>query len=240
MNNNPPLQTTVVWTIITILAIFGIFAPSVFGIKGFDGGFAISAISILLAIIGIIVVIIYIGRARLLSGIIDGKNVLAHWTYSSDEWRKFTEKEFKEEKQVKKGLFYVISGIALFTGIVFLFIDHRNGIWVLVGMLALIVIMAFVAWFTSMYNYRQNKKFHGQSYITEKAIYLNRQLHTWGGLGDSLDSVEMDKKDNAQTVLIFKYSVITRTVLQQQTVRVPVPTGKENEAEELINKFNQT
>ena len=52
----------------------------------------------------------------------------------------------------------------------------------------------------------------------------------------SLVSVAMEKKANAQALL---YSVITRTGSQQQTVRIPVPTGKEDEAEELIKKFNQ-
>jgi hypothetical protein len=120
---------------------------------------------------------------------------------------------------------------------VFFLVDHKGGLWVLVAMVALVAIMAFTAWFTSLYNHRQNKKYHGQAYIAEKAIYLNRQLHTWGGPGDRLESVDIEKKDKKQTLLKFKYSVITRTVRQEQTVRIPVPAGKENEAEELIKKF---
>ena len=239
MKSNPPLQTAIVWAIITVLSIFGIFAPGIFGIKGFDGGFAISFVCIFLAIIGIIVIVIYSGRARLLNRILSGENILAHWTYSSEEWQKYTEKEYKEEKQLKKGLFFVISAIALLMGVVFFLIDHKGGIWVLLAMLGLVAIIAFTAWFTSWYNYRQNKKFHGQAYIAEKAIYLNRQLHTWGGPGDRLVSVAMEKKANAQALLKFKYSVITRTGSQQQTVNIPVPTGKENEAEELVKKFKQ-
>jgi len=239
MKNNPPMQTTIAWAVITVLSIFGIFAPEIFGIEGFDGGFAISFVCIFLAITGIIVIVIYSGRARLLNRILSGENILAHWTYSPEEWRKYTEKEYEEEKQLKKGLFFVISGIAVLTGIIFFLVDHKNGIWVLLAMLGLVAIIAFTAWITSLYNYRQNKKFHGQTYITEKAIYLNRQLHTWGGPGDSLESVALEKKDNAQALLKFKYSVITRTGLQQQTVRIPVPTGKENEAEALAKKFNQ-
>jgi hypothetical protein len=106
LSNNPPLQTAIVWVVITALAVFGIFAPEMFGIKGFDGGFAISAACSLLAIIGIIVMIIYFMRARLLNSILNGRDILAHWTYSSEEWKTYTEKEFKEEKQLKKGLFF--------------------------------------------------------------------------------------------------------------------------------------
>jgi len=105
INNNPPLQTTIAWAIITLLSIFGIFAPQVFGIGGMNSGYAISFVCIFLVIIGIIVIIIYSGRARLLNSILNDKGVLAHWKYSPEEWKTYTEKEYKEEKAMKKGLF---------------------------------------------------------------------------------------------------------------------------------------
>jgi uncharacterized membrane protein (DUF373 family) len=210
INNNPPLQTTIAWAIITMLSIFGIFAPEIFGINGFDGGFAISFVCIFLAIIGVIVITIYAGRARLLNRILSGENILAHWKYSPEEWRQYTEKEYKEEKQLKKGLAIVISAIALLMGIVFFLADNENGIWVLVVMLALIAVIAFTAWFTSWYNHRQNQKYLGETYITEDAVYINRQLHTWRGLGARLDSVDLNE-GASQLLLQFVYSAPTRT-----------------------------
>ena len=236
IKNNPPLQTTIAWAIITMLSVFGIFAPEIFGIKGFDGGFAISFVCIFLAIIGIIVIVIYSGRARLLNRILSGENILAHWTYSPEEWTKYTEKEYKEEKQSKKGLAIVISGIALLMGIIFFLADNENGIWVLVVMLALIVVIAFTAWFTSWYNYRQNKKYLGETYITEDAVYINRQLHTWRGLGARLDSVDLNQ-GASQLLLQFVYSAPTRTGMQEYTVRIPVPKGQEEAAEKILKHF---
>jgi MFS family permease len=236
INNNPPLQTTIAWAIITILSVFGIFAPGIFGIKGFDGGFAISFVCIFLAIIGIIVVVIYIGRARLLNRILSGENTLAHWKYSPEEWRKYTEKEYKEERQLKRGLFYVISGIAVLVGIIFFLADHKGGLWVLVAMLGLVAIIAFTAWFTSWYNYRQNKKYLGETYITEEAVYINRQLHTWRGLGTRLDSVNLTE-GKPPMLLQFVYSAPTRTGMQEYTVRIPVPVGEEEAAEKILKHF---
>ena len=239
INNNPPLQTTIAWAIITILAILGIFAPEIFGIKGFDGGFAISFVCIFLAIIGIIVMVIYSGRARLLNRILSGENILAHWTYSSEEWMKYTEKEYKEEKQSKKGLAIVISVIALLMGIVFFLADNENGIWVLAVMLALIAVIAFTAWFTSWYNHRQNQKYLGETYITEDAVYINRQLHTWRGLGARLDSVDLNQGESP-LLLKFVYSAPTRTGMQEYTVRIPVPKGHEEAAEKISKHFKGT
>jgi len=236
INNNPPLQTTIAWAIITILAILGIFAPEIFGIKGFDGGFAISFVCIFLAIIGIIVIVIYSGRARLLNRILSGENILAHWTYSSEEWMKYTEKEYKEEKQSKKGLAIVISVIALLMGIVFFLADNENGIWVLAVMLALIAVIAFTAWFTSWYNHRQNQKYLGETYITEDAVYINRQLHTWRGLGARLDSVDLNQGESP-LLLKFVYSAPTRTGMQEYTARIPVPKGQEAAAEKIFKHF---
>ncbi len=236
IKNNPPMQTTIAWALITVLSIFGIFAPEIFGIEGFDGGFAISFVCIFLAIIGIIVMVIYSGRARLLNRILSGENILAHWTYSPEEWRQYTEEEYKEEKQSKKGLAVLISAIALLMGIVFFLADNENGIWVLVVMLALIAIIAFTAWFTSWYNYRQNKKYLGETYITDDAVYINRQLHTWRGLGAMLDSVNLTK-DKSQQLLRFVYSAPTRTGMQEYKVNVPVPRGQEGSAENIFKHF---
>jgi hypothetical protein len=239
MKNNPPLQTLIAWVVITILAIFGIFAPSIFGMDGFKGGFAISTLCFLLVLSGIIVIIIYVGRARTLNKILKGDNLLAHWKYTPAEWNKYADAEYKEEKSGKKVLFFVIAGWALFFGILFMIFDFENGKWVMVMMLALIAVIAFTAWFTAWYNFRQNKKYLGETYITKEAIYLNRQLHTWRGLGARLDSVDLSK-EKSTLLLIFVYSAPTRTGMQEYAVRIPVPAGQEEAAEKILKHFKNS
>jgi hypothetical protein len=238
MRENPPLRTVIAWAVITALAVFGIFAPSIFGMDGFKGGYAISFLSFFMVIASIIVIVIYAGRARAVNRILKSDNLLAHWTYAPDEWNKYAEKEYVTEKNVKRVLFYVIAGFALFFGVLFFIIDRESGKWVLVMMLVLIGIIAFTAWFTSWYNYRQNKKYLGETYITSEAVYMNRQLHIWHGLGARLESVNLDKKREHQ-ILELTYSAPTRTGLQDYTVRVPVPKGKEKEAHMVLEKFHE-
>jgi hypothetical protein len=238
MKDNPPLQTIVAWVIITALAIFGIFAPSLFGMDGFKGGYAISFVSFFMVIAGIIVIVIYSGRARAVSRILKSDNVLAHWTYEPAEWNEYAEKQYVEEKKEKKVLFYIIAAWALFFGILFFLIDNESGLWVLVMMLILIAVIAFTAWFTAWYNYRENKKYLGETYITEDAVYINRQLHTWRGLGAKLESANLDQH-KAHALLTLVYSAPTRTGFQDYTVRIPVPRGKEAEAEQISQKLQQ-
>ena len=236
MKENPPLRTVIAWAIITVLAVFGIFAPSIFGMDGFKGGYAISFLSFFMVIAGIIVIAIYAGRAKAVNRILRSDGVLLHWTYSPDEWDKYVEKEYKQQKQGKKVLFYVIAGFALFFGILFFVIDRESGLWVLVLMLALIGVIAFTAWFTAWYDYRQNKKYPGEVYVTEDAIYASRQLHSWRGLGAKLESVVLDEQKTPKIVK-FTYSAPTRTGVQDYTVRVPIPHGKEKEARRILENF---
>ena len=237
VKDNPPRKTATIWCIITALAVFAIFAPHIFGMDELNGGFAISVLSFFLAITGIIVIIIYAKRASKLESMLKGNNLLAHWTYTPDEWRQYTEKEYQSEKKGKWSLFYIVAGIALFLGIMFFIFGGEGGLWVLVGMLALIALIAFVAWFTAWYNYSQNKKYLGEAYITPDAVYLNRQFHTWKGLGAKLESVVL-AEHKSQQVIAFTYSVPTRSGRQEYTVRVPVPRAQEKSAEKLAEKFN--
>lgn len=237
MRENSPLRTLIVWSVITVLAIFGIFAPSIFGMDGFSGGFAISTLSFLLVLAGIIVIVIYAGRAKTVAKILNSENLLAHWKYKPEHWNQYAKAEYKTEKRGKWRLFYIVAAWALFFGIIALIINFENGIWVMGLMLALIVIIAFTAWFTSWNNYRQNIKYLGETYITADAVYINRQLHTWNGLGANLDTVYLSKEGKIP-ILAFTYSAPTRTGIEEYTVRVPVPPGHEKDMEKIMDYFN--
>ena len=237
MKDNPQRRTTTIWGIITVIAVFAIFAPHIFGMDGFSGGFAISTLSFFVAITGIIVVVIYVKRARALDRLFQGENLLAHWTYSPEEWRQYTEQEFQTERKEKWGLFYLIAGIALFLGIIFLIIDPKAGLFVFFVMLGLIALIAFVAWITAWSTYRQNKKYLGEAYIATTAVYLNRQFHTWKGLGARLVSVIL-AEEKGQQLVAFTYAAPARTGMQEYTVRLPVPRGKEKAAEAIAEKLS--
>jgi Ca2+/Na+ antiporter len=233
---NPPRTTSIVWWIITGLSVFGIFAPELFGLELFSGGAAISAICILLAISGLIVAVIYTARARKLDKVLKGSNLLAHWTYSQEEWQLYTEEEYKRQKEGNKGLFIMIAVISLVIGIIYFIADRQNGQWVFFSMVGLIALIGFVAWFTAFYNYGQNKNNRGEVYFTPDAVYINRQLHDFKSLDAKLEKTVL--KGDRQKYIEFVYSAPTRTGRQDYEARVPVPWGKDDEARELVKKYN--
>lgn len=232
MKDNPERRIANNLWIITAAAVVGIFAPSVFGMDGFSGGFAISFIAFFIAISGIIAALVYMNRAKALDRLFKDENLLAHWSYTADEWRQYTETDYKADSKGKWSLFYVVAVISLAVGLIFLIFAGEGGVFVFFVMLGLIALIAFVAWFSARHAYNQNRKSVGEAFISREGVFLNRQFHTWKGLAANLDSVAIIE-EKGQSLVAFTYSMPSRVGMEERTVRVPVPVGKEEEARKI-------
>jgi hypothetical protein len=233
---NPQRRTAIIWWIATVFFIFAIFAPSIFGMDGMNGGFAISFVSIAAAITSLIVAIMYQGRAGTLDRIFNSKGLLAHWKYDPVEWQDYAEKEYVRAKEDKWNLFKVVAVISAVVGIGFAIFVPDAGWIVLCVLGGVLLLIVFVIITTTRYDYMINRKYVGEAYITAEGIYLNRQLHMFRGWGARLDSIGYDEKDK---FLSFVYSVPSRTGRNDYNLRVPVPLGKEKEAERVLESFQK-
>lgn len=232
MKENPPRRTALVGLVITVIGFVMIFAPGFLGIEGMNGGYAISFVSLFVAIIGIVVVVVFAILGNMLDKILRGEGLLAHWTYTPEKWKEYTDKEHIEEKIEKRGLFFVVSAFALFFGILFWILDPEAGIYVFLAMLGLIALIGSVALLTTWYDHYQNKKHLGEAYIAKDALYLNHRLHSWRLLGAKLESVTLEVKEGL-VLLTFRYSAPTMAGFQNYTARVPVPDGQEETAKNI-------
>ncbi len=231
VNYNPARRTMWVWVAITLLAFFGIFAPSIFGMDGFNGGFALSFICIIIALTGVFVVLMYRGRAATLDSIIQGKDVLAHWKYSAEEWRRYTEKAYEIEKKEKWGLFLFVMAIAIIVLIGFWLFNRDSGVVVIAVFVGLAAILSVTILLTTSYTHWQNKKYHGEVYIGRDGVFLNRQLHLWRGWGAELEKAGYDEKER---LISITYSIPSRQGRDTHSVHVPVPKGRENEVKAIL------
>ncbi|MDD5311483.1 MAG: hypothetical protein PHO26_00410 [Dehalococcoidia bacterium] len=234
--SNPPRVTATVWTILSVVFLVATVVLFFADIGGW--GYALMFFSLILFIVGVIVAIMYGSRAGKLTKLISPGGHLVHWIYAPEEWKEYAEEEFITQKAYNKILFIIIAVIALVCGIVVL-IATRNeaGMWVMLSMLALIAVIGFVAWFTSWYNYRLNMSSPGEAYLGSEGIYLGRQLHLWNMHGAFLKSA--DYIEGNVRLLEFKYLAPARYGLQEYSVRVPVPRGKEKQAAELVTKLQK-
>jgi hypothetical protein len=239
MAENPPRKTALASLLVSLFAGVLFFAPGFLGIDGFDGGFAISFVSLLAAVIGIIVALYYFSLASKLDRILRGEGVLARWTYSPEFWREYTEREYAEEKTEKKGLFIMVSVIALIVGFVFVLVDSEAGLFVFAVMLGLIGLVAFVWQFSSWHDYRQNVHGVREAIIARNAVYLNKKFIAWRTVLTSFDGVTL-RNSRSMPMLMFTYTVTNvRYGPQSYTTRVPIPPGEEEAAKEIVRQINQ-
>ncbi len=238
MNDNPQKRNTNIMLAIAVFATFMIFFPSLIGLDGFDGGFAISFVSLALSLTFAIVTVIFYRQARLLDNILRGEGLLAHWTYTPQQWSKYSKKEYKTEMQEKRGLFLIVSAFALFFGVLFWVFDNEAGFYVFLMMLGLIGLVAFAWRFSTWLNYRQNTNGTPEVYISKDAVYMNRKLYCWRAPMTNFESVQL-QNNRGMTVLAFTYIIHNvKTGNQSYTVRVPVPEDRKEEAEEVLRQVN--
>lgn len=222
---------TLLW--IAILSFVAVFLPvNVFGMDGMNGGFALSVGFGFISLVFFISAWVYARLDKEYNRIARGENVIARWQYTDEEWQAYTMLDYNQDKAGKKGLFYMIAGFCLFFGILFPILDHENGIYVTYVMLGLIAIIALTAWLSVRSQHHRNLNIKGEAIITQKSVILNGKLHTWAVLGNRLEQLKL-VENTFPRVMEIEYSYPNRGQRGTATVRIPVPQGKEKEAEEV-------
>jgi hypothetical protein len=225
---------------IALLGVIIIFIPGIIGMDGFDGGYAISVGGGFVFMVGIIAAVIYFKLAKSADTIIRNENVLAHWTYSPEQWRQYTEEEHKEDAAAKWGLFVLVAVIAVVVGIIMAIMIGEDFLIIALIILGIIAVAGLAALFSTIGSYLYNKKYHGEAYLTQDGVYFNKQMHIWKGMGNKLESIAFDKEDRELPRLTIVYSALAAYKRNSYAVRIPVPPGEETTAKMIVNKIGQT
>lgn len=225
------------WVFLLFVFIFLIFLPGIIGLDGFDGGFALGFVSFFMVIMSVIIIFIYRSRAKQLDSILSGEGRIAVWFYHPDEWTRFVEGDFAEDKKVKRTIFYIISGISVVIGIL-LTIRYQDILIaeIVLGLIAFVAVIAFVAPYFRLKKLRKSKP---QALISEKGVIVGRMFHLWVKLGASLDAVCWNDENPGTRMIEFTYSMPTRNGRDQQIARVPVPEGMAAEAQQVFEYFSR-
>jgi hypothetical protein len=228
---NTAKRTVYIWIGLTIAFIFGIFAPSIFGMDGFNGGFAISFFCIILAITGIIVIMMYWGRARATDSILSGENILAHWSYTTDQWQDYSEKDYQVERGDKWQLYRLVMVITSVVTFGFWLFHRDSGVLMIGIFLGLGALLSCVIVLTTSYDHWQNTKYQGEVYIAQDGAYVGRKLHLWKGWGAQLDGLDYDEPNR---LLLITYSMPSRSGRDSATARILVPPGEEEKTRQIM------
>ncbi len=223
------------WYYVTFIFLVGIFIPSWLGINGMDGGFAISFLAGFMVMVGLIVIVVYHGRAKQMDKILSGDGRIAEWHYTPDEWMRFVAADFEDEKKIKKNLFIMVAVIALIVGVL-MTIVAQDGLMMLI-IVGIIVIVAVPAFLVPRFRYRKLQGSEAHALISENGVIIGKMFHLWIKLGARLDRVSINPEEKPG-IMEFAYSFPTRTGMQEEIARVPIPKGKTEQAIRIMEHFN--
>ena len=215
-----------------LVGVLLFFYPIVFPIATYGLGFALMFVAILIFFTGIISAIIFQRLAGNLNWLVAGEGLLAHWTYSRDEWSHYTETEHLRDRRDKWALFRLISIIGVVVGIVFVIFVHDALPVILVVIPGLIAIIAVTAALSISSTYRMNLAHPGDVYIGKSGALLGRAFHYWKLPTAYLHTVVYEAGNPPVIKLI--YSSPSGYARGEYIARFPVPQGREEEAKRVL------
>jgi hypothetical protein len=231
---NPYRHSVLVCLAIIVLGIIMIFLPGITGMDGFKGGFALAFFGAFVVVVGIISVLV-VGRFdRIAARILKKENIIAHWTYSAEDWKQYTEEEHAADKTDKRHLFILVAIISIIVGIIVLIIFPDDLLLIIYIVLGIIAMIGLTAYLSAAAPYRWNKKHPGEVYIARDGAYLNRQLHIWNGMGTRLSNASYEEGNLSLPRIKIEYSSPSLTMGNYYTARIPVPRGQEETAKEIV------
>lgn len=220
--------------IIAVLMIAGAFITGYSGLDGMDGGYALIVIFGFLALSAVVTAIVYIPRAREFNRLISNLNPLAHWTYTDQEWNDFIKEDLKEMIAVNKATLRLVIIISIVVCALLLLV-YRDNVFVLIiaGIILLLTIVAFLA-----PRIRSNslKKGIHEAFIGNTSAFVGGAFQTWTQSGAHLTAVDI-YTESAIPVLHIIFEFPTLQASQQEIIRIPVPSGKMEEARKIVDQL---
>lgn len=233
---NPDKRAAAAWTGVAVAAAVGMFLPFWAGIDPMNGGFAAATVALFVLILGVVAAVIYARRGARLERLVSGENLIAHWTYTPEEWRGYVEADYAAEKEEKTALFKLVVVIALVVGLGFLlFTRDEAGLITFGVILCVIVLLAFVAFAVPRMKRRRQIRSGAEAYLSLTGAYVGGIYHDWAMLGASLEGAGIE--DDPAPMVVVQYGAPTRAGIQTYTLRVPIPAGKRAEAEGWVARL---
>ena len=176
-------------------------------------------LSIFFMVCAIIIAFMFKRREEKLQTLITGENLLAQWTLSAEQKKKYIDYQFQQQAGINIGILIVVSVISIIVfGLFILFIDEGRlfMFFVLLGLIAFLSIFAFGM---PYYYKRSNKKGDGKILIGAKYAYVNGYFHNWDYPMSGLNKIKVIKKPFYGIYLVYFYT--DRTYEHSQELYIP-------------------
>lgn len=217
-------------------AVFAIICISAFiFIDGMSGGYAIAFVSFFLAITGIAVAALFFLRAKVMDSILNGTQLLAHWTYSKEAAEQSARHEYADYQDRNRAMFFVIGGMLVVAALVTMIFAGEGGLITGAFLLAFTVFLFIVSRITPMLALKNALKSPRDAYIAENGIIYEGAVYPFQSFLMRLDGVtfnERTRKKPATLMLSFS-QLIGLYISSTFDIEIPVPEGEEEKARKI-------
>ena len=157
-----------------------------------------------------------------------------HWTYDPLTWEKYSEAEWKLAKRNATTL--PLGGAVVIVVIEFIAGMSTGEVisdwWIPAGIAVLVGLGAYLSGFAS---YKKNLKAISETYVGPSGILFRGGFMTWKMFGARLGTVKVEPGDPSILEVDIVYAGRGSRTLE---VRLPIPPGEEQRAEEVVAKLN--
>jgi uncharacterized membrane protein len=234
-----PGEKTCWWLVLVgaAMAVAPFLAPDVF--RSWNGGqYAMGIVGLLIALTAFFSSFLFRRRRLVRDALLDDAKLLLRWSYDPAEWHRYTEEDFVRERKAKWALFGIVAFFCVVIGGFFFVMDPRGGgPWVLGVLLGLCAVISVVILLTTSLQRKHRLAGPGGARLGEDGLLLGGELHAWKGFGARLEGCNV--VEGRPPCIEFVYSTPAKNGRQINSVRVPIPTGCEAEAEGIVGHFRE-
>jgi hypothetical protein len=233
------------WVYISLLAagfflVLAVFAST--SMDCFSGGCAITFVSGFLVVCGVATALLFFTRAREMDAIIRGTNLLASWTYPEEEMRQSAEREYRDYREVNRGLLFVVGGFILIAMVLMAIFGGEAGLLTAGVLLVVFVLCAIASVAAPWLERRRAIASPSATLITDTGLVYEGAVHPFSSFLLRMDGIRFEEEAGEHPpLLVFSFvQIVGLFILRPYEVAVPVPRGEEERAREIAARLGGT
>jgi len=236
-------KTVIKSLVFTLLGLILVLHPVLFSRltnEGLDMAFYITGFLLIIASLTTAIIFLIIYRQQITS-FQEGK-ILARWVFSSEEWVQHAIVQYRNNRHLQKTLFFILSIFTLFIGFAFFFLDTETGLEVFFITILITAVSGLIFFLSIRLKLQKLKTNPGKIIISTDAVYYIDEYYSFKPGKNGTIEAKLLIAGNIRMLEIRQRSN-SNNKDSDKVIRIPVPTEKVSEAENiaiLLNKqYNQ-
>ncbi len=225
--------------VFTLSGVIAAAAPFITGGDIAEWGGASLTGGVIMSVTAFITFLMFNGRAKVMSRIFSGDNVLVRWQYSEAFWEENIQNEMKDSGTMKI-MGAVLGGIFAVTGAGFFIADpDDNGLTALImlGLGGFFLILGFVS---AAVDRRRLRRSPPEAVIARDGVFYQGALYIWNQPSIAyLEGVSVNPADPSRLLIVVAQLAGRYAQYQQHFINIPIPPGQEQIANDVADYFDK-